>query len=56
MFPVYIYHEDGTFLYKTGVFHAFMSDRLRVPIQIVKCVKNGHTIFGSAINVARAAW
>ena len=29
---------------------------LRVPTQIVEYVKNGHIIFGSAINVARGAW
>ena len=56
MLPIYIYHKDGTFLYKTGLFHAFMSNSLRVPIQIWKYVKNGHIIFGGAINVARVAW
>ena len=56
MLPIYIYRKDGTFLYKTGLFHAFMSDSLRVPVQIVKYVKNGHFIFGSAIKVAREAW
>ena len=35
-------HKDDTFLYKTGLFHAFMSLSLRVPIQILKYVKNGH--------------
>ena len=54
--PVYINHKDCTFLYKTDLFHAFMSNSLRVPAQIVKYVKNGHVIFGRAINVARAAW
>ena len=34
--PVYIYHKDGTFLYKIGLFHPFISRSLRVPIQIVK--------------------
>ena len=56
MLSVYIYHKDSTFLYKTGLFHAFMSHSLRVPVQIVKYVKNGHFIFGSAIKVARGAW
>ena len=56
MLPAYIYHKDGTFLYKTGLFHAFMSHSLRVPVQIMKYVKNGHFIFGSAIKVAREAW
>ena len=56
MLRIYIYPTDGKFLYKTGLFHAFMSHSLRVPIQIVKYVKNGHFIFGSAIKVAREAW
>ena len=56
MLSVYIYHKDGTFLYNTGLFHAIMSNSLRVPVQIVKYVKNGHFIFGSAIKVAREAW
>ena len=39
MLPIYIYYKDGIFLYKTCLFHAFMSRSLRVPIQIVKYVK-----------------
>ena len=56
MFSVYIYHKDGIFLYKTGLFHALMSHSLRVPVQIVKYVKDGHFTFGSAIKVASEAW
>ena len=56
MLPVYTYYKDDTFLYKTGSFHAFMFHSLRVPIQIVKYVKNRHIIFASAINAERAAW
>ena len=56
MLPVYIYYKDDTFLYKTGLFHAHTSHSLRVSIPIVKYVKNGHIIFGSAINAERAAW
>ena len=46
--PVYIYHSDGTFLYKTDLLHASMSHNLRAPVQIVKHVKNGYFIYGSA--------
>ena len=56
MLPDYIFHKDGTFLYKTGLCSAVMSHSLRVRIQIVKFVTNEHIIFGSAINVARVAW
>ena len=55
MLPVYIYHKDGTFLNKTGLFHASMSHSLRVPVHIVKYVKNGHFIFRGAIKFAREA-
>ena len=56
MLRIYINHQDGTFFYKTGVFHAFMSLSLPVPTKIVKYVKNEHITFGSAINAARGAW
>ena len=56
MLPIYIYHKEGTFFYNIGLFHAFMSHSLRVPIQILKYVKNAHITFGGAIYVARAAW
>ena len=56
MLPAYIHHKDGTFLYKIGLFHTLMPHSLRVPIQIVKYFKNGHIIFGGAIDIARAAW
>ena len=51
-----IYYTNGTFFYKTGLLHAFMSDSLRVPIQIVKYVENGHIFFGSVIFAESAAW
>ena len=51
MLPIYIYHKEGTFLYKTGLFHALMSHCLGAQTQMVKYVKNGHVIFGSAITL-----
>ena len=56
MLPVYIHYKDATLLYKTGLFHAFMSQSLHVSVQIMNYIKNGQFIFGSAIKVAREAW
>ena len=55
MLPVYIDHKDGTFHYRTHLFHAPMSHSLRAPTNINHeiCQKWAY-LFGSAINVARA--
>ena len=56
MFPFLIYHNHNTFLWKTGLLHAFVSHSFHVLKLIVKHVKNGNIILRSVIYATRAAW